>query len=150
MMPASEPEDEFGRVLEQVQSATERMMAGDSGPWKALFSPGDDVVLMGAFGGVFRDHAAIGERLDGTAQVYSGGDRVSVERLATWVGADLACAVELVRHEGVRLAGHAPTTTAYRVTHVFRHEADGWKAVLRHADPLAEFRGPEVVLPRDG
>ncbi len=124
-MPAPGPEDEFGRTLEQVQTATERMLAGDSGPWKALFSPGDDVLLMGAFGGVFRDRAAREECMDRTAQVYSGGERVSVERLGTWVGADLACTVELVRHEGVRLAGHAPTTTAYRVTHVFRREADG-------------------------
>ena len=148
-MSAPGAEAELSRVLEQVQTATERMMAGDSGPWKALFSPGDDVLLMGAFGGVFRDHAAIGKRMDGTAQVYRSGERVNVERLATWVGADLACTVELVRHEGVQLAGHAPTTTAYRVTHVFRHEGDGWKVVLRHADPLAEFRGPEAVLPAD-
>jgi ketosteroid isomerase-like protein len=150
MMPAPGPEEAFRHVLEQVQSATERMMAGDSGPWKALFSPGDDVLLMGAFGGVFRDHAAIGERMDRTAQLYRDGERVSVERVATWVGADLACTVELVRHEGVQLAEHAPTTTAYRVTHVFRHEDDGWKVVLRHADPLVEFRGPAVVLPPDG
>jgi ketosteroid isomerase-like protein len=149
-MPAPGLDDELGRTLEQVQIATERMMAGDSGPWKALFSPGDDVLLMGAFGGVFRDHAAIAKRMDGTAQVYSGGDRVSVERLAMWVDANLACTVELVRHEGVQLAGNAPTTTAYRVTHVFRREGDGWKVVLRHADPLAEFRGPEAVLPSDG
>jgi ketosteroid isomerase-like protein len=150
MMPAPGPEDEFGRTLEQVQTATERMLAGDSGPWKALFSPRDDVLLMGAFGGVFRDHAAIAERMDRTAQVYGGGERVSVERLGTWVGADLACTVELVRHEGVRLAGHAPTTIAYRVTHVFRRETDGWKVVLRHADHLVEFLGPEAVLPPDG
>ena len=148
-MQAPEPDDEFRRTVKAARAATEQMMAGDSGPWKALFSPRDDVVLMGAFGGVFPDHAAIAQRMDGTAQVYSGGERVSVEPVATWVGADLACTVELVRHEGVRLAGHAPTTTAYRVTHVFRREADGWKVVLRHADPLAEFQGPEAVLPRD-
>ena len=83
MMPAPGPEEEFARTLEQVQTATERMMAGDSGPWKALFSPGDDVLLMGAFGGVFRDHAGIAERMDRTAQVYGGGERVSGERLGT-------------------------------------------------------------------
>jgi hypothetical protein len=32
MMPAPGPEEEFARTLEQVQTATERMMAGDSGP----------------------------------------------------------------------------------------------------------------------
>jgi len=42
------PEDAWRRTLEQVRSATDRMMAGDSGPWKALLSPRDDVVLLGA------------------------------------------------------------------------------------------------------
>jgi ketosteroid isomerase-like protein len=36
------------------------------------------------------------------------------------------------------------------MTHVFRHEADGWKLILGHADPLTEFRGPGVVPPRNG
>jgi ketosteroid isomerase-like protein len=150
MMSAPGPEEEFRRTLEQVQAANESMMAGDSGPWMALLSPGDDVVLLGASGGVVHDRAALAARFDRTAQAYSGGERLSGERLATWVGADLACTVEVERHEGVRLAGHAPATTAYRVTHLFRREADGWKVVLRHADPLVEFRGPGAVLPGDG
>jgi len=150
MMPALGPEHEFRRTLVPVQTANESMMAGDCGPRMALLSPRDDVVLLGAFGGVIRDRGALAARFDRTAGAHGGGERISVEHLATWVGADLACTVELERHEGVRLAGHAPTTTAYRVTHLFRREADGWKIVLRHADPLVEFRGPESVLPQDG
>jgi ketosteroid isomerase-like protein len=150
MMPAPGPDEEFLRTLDQVKAANEQMMAGDSGLWMALLSPRDDVVLLGAFGGIVRDREALAARFNRTAQTYSGGERLSVEPLATWVGADLACTVEVERHEGVRLAGHAPTTTVYRVTHLFRREADGWKVVLRHADPLVEFRGPGAVLPGDG
>jgi ketosteroid isomerase-like protein len=150
MMAASGPDEELLHTLDQVRAAHESMMAGDSGPWMALLSPRDDVVLLGAFGGIVRDRPALAARFDRTAQAYGGGERLSVERLATWVGADLACTVEVERHEGVRLAGHAPTTTVYRVTHLFRREADGWKVVLRHADPLVEFRGPGAVLPGDG
>ena len=126
------------------------MMTGDSGPWKALLSPRDDVVIMGALGGRLADRAAAAATLDRAASAWGGGEQLDVEVLATWVGTDLACTVELERHHGARLAGYAPTTTAYRVTHVFRREADGWKVVLRHADPLVAFRGPEMVLPRDG
>jgi ketosteroid isomerase-like protein len=150
LIQAPGPDEELLRTLDQVRAAHEAMMAGDSGPWMALLSPGDDVVLLGAFGGIVRDREALAARFDRTAQAYGGGERLSVERLATWVGADLACTVEVERHEGVRLAGHAPTTTVYRVTHLFRREADGWKVVLRHADPLVAFRGPESVLPGDG
>jgi len=148
-MQVPEPDDEFGRVVEAVRAATERIMAGDSGPWKALLSPNDDVVLLGAFGGHLGDRADIDARFDRTAGAYGGG-RSECETLGTWVGTDLACTVELECHHGVRLAGSDPTTTAYRVTHVLRREPDGWKVVLRHADPLVEFRGPESVLPRDG
>jgi len=148
-MPAPETDD-FARAVEDVHAATERMMAGDGGPWKALLSPRDDVVLLGAFGGHIQDRAEVDARFDRTAGAYGGGERLEVERLATWVGADLACTVELERHHGIRLAGHASATTAYRVTHVFRREAAGWKVVLRHADPLVEFRGPASVLPREG
>jgi len=56
------PEDAWRRTLEQVRSATDRMMAGDSGPWKALLSPRDDVVLLGAFGGYVQERAEVGIR----------------------------------------------------------------------------------------
>jgi ketosteroid isomerase-like protein len=148
-MPTSEREDAFEQSVEAARAATAAMMAGDSGPWQALFSPGEDVVVMGAFGGIFHGRAAIQDRLGQTGQVYGGGARVRVEPVARWISDDLACTVELVRHEGVQLAGHAPTTTAYRVTHVFRREGVGWKVVLRHADPLADFRGPATVLPEN-
>ncbi len=148
-MQAPAPQDEFERAAESLRAATDRMMAGESGPWKALLSPDNDVLLLGAFGGYVRDREEVNARFDRTASAYGGGERLEVERLATWVGSDLACTVELEWHHGVRLAGHDPTTTAYRVTHLFRLEPSGWRIVLRHADPLLEFRGPESVLSRD-
>jgi ketosteroid isomerase-like protein len=147
-MPAPETEN-FARAVEVVRAATEQMMAGDSGPWKAMLSSEDDVVLLGAFGGHLSDRAEVDARFDRTAGAYGGGEG-DYETIATWVGTDLACTVELERHHGVRLAGSAPTTTAYRVSHLYRREAGGWKVVLRHADPLVDYRGPASVLPQDG
>ena len=88
-------------------------------------------------------------RFDRTAQAYGGGWS-SLENLATWVGEDLVCTVDLEHHHETRLAGHGPMAITYRVTHLFRREPDGWKVVLRHADPLVDVRGPESVLPRTG
>lgn len=124
------------------------MMEGDSGPWKALLSPSDDVLLLGAFGGVIRDRAAADARFDQTAEAYRAG-RGYYETLAAWISADLACIVLLEHHEA-RLAGDEPVTYTYRVTHLLRREGDAWKVVLRHADPLVAFRGPVSVLPING
>ena len=147
-MSAQSAEAEFQQVREQLRAAVDQMMAGGGNSlWKALLSAGDDVVLLGGFGGAVRDRAEVDARLDRTAQAYGGGWS-SFENLATWVGADLACTVDLEHHHETRLAGHEPAAITYRVTHLFRREPDGWKVVLRHADPLAEFRGPESVLPR--
>lgn len=35
-----------------------------------------------------------------------------------------------------------------RVTHIYRHEADGWKLVNRHADALMSILPPEAVADR--
>ena len=82
-MQAPGPDEEFLRTLDQVRAAHEAMMAGDSGPWMALLSPRDDVVLLGAFGGIVRDREGLAARFDRTAQAYGGGERLSVEPLAT-------------------------------------------------------------------
>jgi ketosteroid isomerase-like protein len=88
--------------------------------------------------------AEVAARFARTAGGYAGGGGASTsDNLARWVGAELACTVDLEHHQ-TRLDGQAVTFT-YRVTHVFRREAGAWKVVLRHADPLATFRGPEFA-----
>ena len=139
-------QDELRRTVDQLGVANDRMMQGESAPWKELLSKRDDVVLLGAFGGYIHDRTEVDARFDRTAQAYAGG-HASFENLATWIGADLACTVDLERHHEQYLAGRGPMTITYRVTHVFRREPEGWKVIHRHADPLAEFRGPESVFP---
>ena len=56
---------------------------------------------------------------------------------------DLACIVTLERHH-TQLDGK-PATFRYRTTHVFRREDGDWKVILRHADPLATFLGPQFA-----
>ena len=147
-MQGPSAEEEFRQVRERLRAANDQMMAGGGNSlWKALLSGRDDVVLLGAFGGALRGRADVDARFDRTAQAYDGGHS-SLETLATWVGTDLACTVDLERHHQTRLAGHGPVEITYRVTHLFRREPDGWKVVQRHADPLADFRGPESVLPQ--
>jgi ketosteroid isomerase-like protein len=145
MGPASAIED----VLNALDNANERMLDGDGGAWKALLSHRDDVNLLGAYGGLVQGWTDVSARFDRTAAGYAGaGTRTGTtarENIATWIGTDLACVVDLERHHTLLDANAEPVTFVYRTTHVLRRENGEWKIVLRHADPLATFRGPDFA-----
>jgi len=142
MGPSSAIED----VLNALDNANERMLDGDCGAWKALLSHRDDISLLGAYGGHVQGWTDVSARFDRTAAGYAAGAGTTArENIATWIGADLACVVDLERHH-TRLDGNAELVTfVYRTTHVLRRENGEWKIVLRHADPLATFRGPDFA-----
>jgi hypothetical protein len=146
MGPASAIED----VLNAIDNANEHMLDGDCGVWKALLSHRDDVSLLGAYGGHVQGWTEVSARFDRTAAGYAADAGTSTgttarDNIATWIGTDLACVVDLERHHR-RLNGKPePVTFVYRTTHVLRRENGEWKIVLRHADPLATFLGPDFA-----
>jgi len=133
-------------VLADLDHATELMLDGNCAPWQELLSHRDDVTLLGAYGGQVQGWPDVSARFDRTAKGYAGGGGTTVrENIASWIGSDLACVVDLERHH-TRLDDNAdPVTFVYRTTHVLRRENGAWKVVLRHADPLASFRGPDFA-----
>jgi ketosteroid isomerase-like protein len=133
-------------VIEQFDDANARMLDGDCGLWKQLMSHRRDVTLLGAYGGHVRGWDEVSARFDRTAAGYAGGGGTTARHnISTWIGADLACVVDLEEHR-TRLDQHDdPTVFVYRTTHLLRREAEGWAVVLRHADPIATFRGPEAA-----
>jgi len=136
----------FEQACARLNDANAHMLDGDWSVWKELLTARDDVTLLGAYGAYVQGWADVGARFARTAGGYAGGGGGSTsENIARWVGADLACTVDLERHH-TRLDGQPELVTfTYRVTHVFRREEDGWKVVLRHADPLDTFRGPQFA-----
>lgn len=125
--------------------ANATMLDGDCGLWKALMSHRDDVSLLGAYGGHLRGWDAVAPRFDRTASGYSGDSQTSRENIATWVADGLACVVDIETHRS-RVEGRSePVTFCYRTTHVLRREDGSWRVVLRHADPLVGFVGPEFA-----
>jgi ketosteroid isomerase-like protein len=61
---------------------------------------------------------------------------------------DLACFVEAERYK-IKMGGSDElSSVALRVTSVVRHEADSWRIVNRHADPITTGRAPESVIQR--
>ncbi len=122
--------DGFMRVC---QEALGDLVEGRSGPFKALWSHGDDVVIMGAFGGHERGWEHVSARLDWAAKGIAATDRRS-ENIVTTVHDDLAFTVDL--EHMIRHVGDRPEPRTLRCTQAYRRESGEWKVVLRHADEL--------------
>ena len=61
---------------------------------------------------------------------------------------DLAYLVDVERYEAKVGGRDDLTLLALRVTSIFSREADGWKLLHRHADPITTVQPAESVLPR--
>jgi ketosteroid isomerase-like protein len=132
--PAGSPERAFERFLDAVDAAQVELQNGRPAAFKALWSQREDITLAGGFGGpVSRGWADISARLDAVGQQFSNG-RHRATRLASSMSGDLGYVVQ-VEHIDYRVPGQASDTSRdYRVTMVFRREADGWRIVHRQAD----------------
>jgi ketosteroid isomerase-like protein len=130
-----------------LDAATGRMLDGDGGGWKDLVSGQDDVTLLGAYGGHTTGLDEVATRFDYVAGTYAGAEGTTWrENVASWVGDDWACFVDIEHHRAI-LDG-SPADFSYRATHLLRREQGEWRVVLRHADPIATFRGPEFACAR--
>lgn len=135
-------------LLRQLDTANSLMSGGDWSLWRELLSRREDVAILGAYGAYLAGQEAAWARVARTAAGYGaggGGGRSSHENIMTWVGDDLACSVTVEHHESGLDGSKDLVPFSYRATHLFRREEDGWKVVLRHADPLVDFVGPEVA-----
>ncbi|HXV83939.1 MAG TPA: nuclear transport factor 2 family protein [Candidatus Binatia bacterium] len=120
--------------MEKLEAAEHEFAHGRPAAFKALWSHADDVTLCGGFGGrVECGWENVASRLDWASSKYSDGTR-STEKISGRIGGDFAYLVqtELIRF---RVAGRTDQLTQeFRVTMIFRREADGWRIVHRHAD----------------
>ena len=149
-MPATSASDEqasFKAFLPRFEQGINDFINGDPTLWKQNASQRDESIIMGAWGAYEKGWKEVGPRYDwAAARLRKSGARVQFENLVTAVSGDAAYTVTIERSV-VRLADQdAPAPMALRVTHIFRKEPDGWKLVLRHADPLTEKTAPATVL----
>jgi hypothetical protein len=130
--------DEWTAFRARAQAALGEMQEGRPEAFKALWSHGEDVSILGGFGGYERGWAAVGPRLD-WASARIDSTNLRVENLLTVVGDDVAFTVDLERME--RNVGGVRTPRLLRCTQGYRREAGEWKIVHRHADEVAERAG---------
>ena len=134
--------------LTEYQRSVEAFITGDPEPQKRLWSRADDAVLANPLVPVAQGWEAIARVLDETAALLHDGTASAVERISSFATPDLAYTV-VIEHDLVRIGDAAAAAeSTLRVTSIFRREADGWKVVHRHADPITSVRPPETLIGR--
>ena len=122
----------FADVLSRERSAEAAIYRGDPGPFKALWSRGDDISLFGAFGPCKKGWHQVGKTVEWVASRYRDGV-VTAEYEVVHEGADLAYTVGYEIGDVV-LDGAPITRQRLRVTQIYRREDGEWRLVHRHGD----------------
>jgi ketosteroid isomerase-like protein len=136
----------FDAMVERSHNALLEIARGNAGPFKEMFSDGEDVSLANPFGGVARGHAQVWEMLEGAASHYRDGQVVEFETLVTRVADDFAYLVEIERFRARVGDRDELDDVALRVTSIFRRESGQWMLVHRQADTRIGPQPPESVL----
>jgi Domain of unknown function (DUF4440) len=126
-------DEQWQRFRTSFQMALAAQLDGKPEAFKALWSHGPDVSILGALGGLERGWTEVGPRLDWASGQVRASD-LRLENILTVVGTDMAVTVDLERM--VRIVDGQPVPRALRCTQVYRIEDGEWKIFHRHADEL--------------
>jgi ketosteroid isomerase-like protein len=142
-MQVSPSVNDLDEAIQQYHAALDVFVRGNPEPLKALFSRADDVVLANPFGPAVRGSKPVLAGLEYASSRFSDGELSGHDRLASYIGPDLATIYE-VEHGKVSVGGGPVTGWVLRTTTTFRREDGTWKVVHRHADPInaANQEGP--------
>jgi len=137
---------DLAAMLDRYHEAVEAFINGDPEPQKLLWSRADDAVLANPLVPYARGWDAILRVMHQASALLHDGKAAPVENITSYATADMAYTLDIER-ETVRIGdAPAPTETSLRVSTIFRREEDGWKIVLRHADPITSARPPESLI----
>jgi ketosteroid isomerase-like protein len=138
--------DDLDEVIEQYHAALDAFMRGDHDPARRLFSERDDVTLGNPFGPFARGSVQVVDTMARAAEHYRDGDATAFDTVAKHVAGDLAYLVEVERLRSKVGGRDDLVPVELRVTTIFRREADGWRIVHRHADPITTARPADSVV----
>jgi ketosteroid isomerase-like protein len=138
--------DDLDALIEKSHQALDAFTKGDPAPLQALFSQCDDVTLANPFGPAQRGWPQVRDTMARAAAHYRAGRALGFDQIAKYVTPDIAYIHELERFEAKMGGSDEIMPVSLRCTSVFRREADGWKIIHRHADPIAGARPAESVV----
>lgn len=122
------------------EAALGAMLKGDHTGYVALLSDRDDVTWGNPFGPFARGRENVEATLASAAARMPGGRTTDFDLIATYLADDLAVVGQVENMETKAPGVDALSPGALRVTSVYRREADVWKLVHRHADPITTPR----------
>lgn len=130
----TDPYEFLAWVNIDVVAAERAMLDGDDGPRRAIWSTQEPVSALGAW------RTAVGrtqlvEEFEVLASTFSSCLAYEFDLLSYDVTDDFAYTTGYERIE--TSVDGVPRSFTLRSTQVYRHEADGWKIVHRHADILS-------------
>jgi len=130
-------------LIADFHRAASAFARGDPEPVKRLFSKADDVTLANPFGPAVRGWAAVARALDSASSQFREGHVSEITNIASYATPELVTNLDTEKWFA-RVGGGELTEFNLRVTTTFRSEAEGWRIVHRHADPIstADDRGP--------
>jgi ketosteroid isomerase-like protein len=132
--------------MEESHRAWGEFVKGSSERAKPLFSRQDDVTLGNPFGPFVRGWRDAEVHMDRAATVYRDGEVVGFEAIAMYSTGELVVYVETEHYRAKIGGGSELSPIELRVTTVLRQEAEGWRIVHRHADPITVNRPAESVI----
>lgn len=112
------------------------LMRGDARRYFDIVPLGHDFTLMSPFGGTPSHGIYSPEQIDGIGAFFRNG-RFAQDLVAQYETADMIVLAVIEHAIAVDVGGLPAQDWDLRVTLVYRRDADGWRLVHRHADPLA-------------
>ena len=143
---ASGSHSSFDDAVEAFRQAQVSFLNGDPEPAMELYSQRDDVTLANPLGPPRCGPAEVTRAAaDAAAQVSDGTVR-GFEEVSRYSAADLGYVVQIERVQARLTGSRNMTPISLRATIIFRHEADAWNIVHRHADPITTPRLISTVI----
>jgi ketosteroid isomerase-like protein len=136
---------DFDAVVEQTNQALIAFVQGDSSGMNSLFSRGDDVVLANPLGPPLRGGSAVAEAGERIAPNLRDGT-CEFEEMARHATSDFGYVFHIERVVAKVGDSDDLRRITLRVTMIYRREDDGWKIVLRQADPIMTPRPIDSII----
>jgi len=135
----------FDAAVERYHAAAGEFVKGNAGPYKALFSHGEEVTVANPFFPVTRGWENVRDRMERAASRWSEGEVTGFENVITYATPDLGYIVEIERFHAKVGGSQEAGPVALRTTSILRREGGEWKIVHRHADPITTEQPPASV-----
>jgi len=133
---------DFPRALGTYRVARAEFITGNPEGMLGLFSHQQDVTLGSPLGPFVRGYNQVAQAATQSASLYSEGQVIGFENIATYATHDLAFIVEVERYK-VRFRGGELAPAVLRTTTIFRREDGIWKIVHRLADLVPSAQPPK-------